>query len=330
MGRGSEERELLIIYLCVLSLLPHPHNRAKNKESKVFTSFCLSYRHGHQAEAKTLWLIENNDGLTVLRLAADLALPSVFKMVLLELEGVYSHLDRRDGLFDFLLFDVVETDPVARVVWKLRNTTVSDKPVRRCDRCVLETTCETKRVEKPVRRCDSCVFETTCETKRVEKPVSLGDRRDRSVLETICETKKVEKACEMLNTSVIRAIIKSKWGYYIRFFALMFFFHLSFMVSLTAYAIVKSEVIRAAEAGQPSSSTEKAFVSGMAVIVFIVALVLVVMEIIRWVNGQPWSITIHHHNGRHRLELCLITLCLIADSVWYVVNVTNSFSLPFL
>ena len=281
---------MLSIYLCVLSLLPHPHppNTAKNNESKVFTSFCLSCRHGHQAEAKTLWLIENRDGLTVMRLAADLALPSVFKMVLLELGGVYSHLDRRDGLFDFLLFDVVEIDPVARVEWKSRNTTVFNKPVR------------------------------------------LGHRRDRSVLETICETKKVEKACGMLNTPVIRAIIKSKWGYYIRLLAVMIFFHFSFMVALTAYAIVKSEVIRAAEAGQPSSSTEKAFVSGMAVIVFIVALVLVVMEIIRWVNGQPWSITIHHHNGRHRLELCLIALCLIADSVWYVVNVSNSFSLPFI
>ena len=289
-GNREEERELLSIYLCVLSLLPHPHppNRAKNNESKVFTSFCLSCRHGHQADAKTLWLIENKDGLTVMRLAADLALPSVFKMVLLELGGVYSHLNRRDGLFNFFLFDVVEIDRVAREEWKLRNTTVSNKPGR------------------------------------------LDHRRDRSVLETICETKKVEKACGMLDTSVIRAIIKSKWGYYKRLLAVMIFFHFSFMVALTAYAIVKSEVIRAAEAGQPSSSTEKAFVSGMAVIVFIVALVLVVMEIIRWVNGQPWSITIHHHNGRHRLELCLIALCLIADSVWYVVNVSNSFSLPFI
>ena len=235
-----------------------------------------------------MWLIENNDGLTVLRLAADLALPSVFKMVLLELGGVYNHLDRRDGLFNFLLFDVVEIDPVARDMWKSKNTTVFNKSVR------------------------------------------LSRKSNRSVLETICETRKVEKACGMLNTPVIRTIIKSKWGYYIRLLAVMIFFHFSFMVSLTAYAVVKSEVIRAAEAGQPSSSTEKAFVSGMAVIVFIVALVLVVLEIIRRVNGQPWSITIHHHNGPYRMELCLIALCLIADSVWYVVNVTNSFSVPFL
>ena len=249
-----------------------------------------------------MWLIENNDGLTVLRLAADLALPSVFKMVLLELGGVYSHLDRRDGLFDFLLFDVVEIDPVARVKWKLRNTTVRNTPV------------------------------------------CLSHRRDRSVLETICETKNVKKACEMLNTTVIRAIIKSKWAYYIWWFVVMAVFHLIFMVCLTAYAIVKSEIISAAnetgqpssftsaanETGQPSSSTKKDFVSGMAVIVFIVALVLGVMEIIRCVEGQPWSITTHHHNGLYRLELCLFALCLIADSIWYVVNVTNSFSLPFL
>ena len=224
-------------------------------------------------------MMENKKGLSVLRLAAELAVPSVLKLVL-ELGGVYCQLDRHDGLFDFLLYDVTEIDPVARQQWRMKNDTTN----------------------KSRSACSS-------------------DERDRSVLEIICETRKLEKACQMLDTPVIRSIIKSKWTYYKTWFIIMAFFHVAFMILLTTYAIYKARVISDfKETGQPSNSTRKQFVDGMSGVVFLVALVLVLMETIRWWQGLPLKLSLHHHNGLYRVELGLLAFSLMVDSIWYVAN----------
>ncbi|KAL8609585.1 hypothetical protein ACOMHN_023721 [Nucella lapillus] len=75
---------------------------------------------GEETDPRSVWLLENGEGVTVLRLTALLGLTELFGQVL-QLEGVYCHLDRHDGLFDCLLYDVTEIDPVARHRWRAVN-----------------------------------------------------------------------------------------------------------------------------------------------------------------------------------------------------------------
>ena len=50
--------------------------------------------------------------MTALKLAAQCSQPLIFNYIL-ALKGVYCDLDEHDGLFDSLLYDITDIDPVA-------------------------------------------------------------------------------------------------------------------------------------------------------------------------------------------------------------------------
>ena len=291
--------------------------------------------------------MENKEGLTVLRLAATLVVPSVFRLVL-ELEGVYSQLDRHDGLFDSLLYDVTELDPVARRQWRAGNTAAHRRhggvsPIN------------AKGLPSPTHH---KVLEMGCCLGADALPPSAlptsggsggwgtgggGGGRSASVLEIICETERVEKAFEVLNTYVVRSIVKSKWHHYRLWFLAWAVFHILLMALLTAYAVSKATVIgaskesatpppnlnittfRPAVASEPNS-TEKSFVDWVSALVVPLSVAVLVWEVVRLWRGQPLNLWLIHHNGLYRLELVIFALSLIADSIWYVtyLNPTKS------
>lgn len=284
--------------------------------------------------------MENKEGLTVLRLAATLVVPSVFRLVL-ELEGVYSQLDRHDGLFDSLLYDVTEIDPVARRRWRARNTAAHRRhggvsPIY------------AKGLPSPphhkVLEMGCCLGGDALPPSAVPTAGGVGGwgtgggggGRSASVLEIICETERVEKAFEVLNMYVVRSIVKSKWRHYRLWFLAWAVFHVLLMALLTAYAVSKATVIAASKesATRPSNlsaasepnSTERSFVDWMSVLVMLLSVAVLVWEVVRLWRGQPLNLWLIHHNGLYRLELVVFALSLIADSIWYVtyLNPTKS------
>lgn len=288
--------------------------------------------------------MENKQGLTVLRLAATLAVPSVFKLVL-ELEGVYCQLDRHDGLFDSLLYDVTEIDPVARRRWRTTNAAANHRHHG-------ITPINAKGIPSPTRQ---TVLEVGC-CPGADTPApsavqtSDGGGRSASVLEIICETGRMEKAFEVLNTYVVRSIVKSKWHHYRLWFIAWAVFHVLLMALLTVYAVYKARVIGAAKeaerqtsqptssplqtatpinlnttlssaaAPESSSATEKGFVTAVSVLTVPLSVAVVVWEMMRLWRGQPLNLWLIHHNGLYRLELIVFALSLTADSIWYVVR----------
>lgn len=207
-----------------------------------------------------MWLVENKEGLTVLRLAAALAQPSLFKFVL-ELEGVYCQLDRHDGLFDSLLYDVTEIDPVARRRWRAENSSGSRRqhgvaPIA-ADGMPSPSHhgLQYPRLAE-VGCCPGADTPAPSAFKPEEK--TLGDGggggRSASVLEIICETGRVEKAFAVLNTFVVKTIVKAKWRHYRLWFIAWAVLHVLLMTLLTTYAVYKAQVIGANKLAQQQNA----------------------------------------------------------------------------
>ncbi|XP_076436173.1 transient receptor potential cation channel subfamily V member 6-like [Babylonia areolata] len=273
-----------------------------------------------QVEPRCVWLVENEEGLTALRLAAALALPSLFQFIL-HLEGVYNQLDRHDGLFDSLLYDVTEIDPVARQQWRVEKTRRARQRTTHHAGCC-------PGLDSPKR------YSSTTNGKKREEQ----GRGFVSVLEIICETNMVDKAFGILSTPVVRSIVKAKWHHYLWWFVLWGVFHVLFMALLTGHAICKARLVQQAAADTMLTSVtsvtsatganatrtqttslaeEKAFVAVAAIMTVPVSVVVVVMEVVRWWRKLPFHLWLIHHNGLYRLQLLVFAVSLLADSVWY-------------
>ncbi|KAK7487388.1 hypothetical protein BaRGS_00021350 [Batillaria attramentaria] len=292
-----------------------------------------------QAEPKAVWLMENKEGLTVLRLAAALAQPSLFKLVL-GLEGVYCQLDQHDGLFDSLLYDVTEIDPVANRRWHILNSGGHRRneiaPVRADG-----IPSPTHRKLMEVGCCPTIDTPAPSATKGNvwKRPWGEGGGRSASVLEIICETGRVEKAFEILNTYVVRSIVKSKWSHYRWWFVGWALVHILLMTLLTVYAVYKARVISHNRNPPPTPNntisvpepqakdSEETFVAVVAWLTLPLAVVVVVWEVMRVVRGQPFNLWLIHHNGLYRVELVVFALSLLLDTIWYLIEgpVNNHF-----
>lgn len=281
-----------------------------------------------------MWLVKNREGLTALQLAALLAQPSLFKIVL-ELKGIYCHLDKHDGLYDSLLYDVTEIDPVAYKQWHLENSRSAGRNKVSSEHAMgLPSPTHSYWPEI------SC-----CPPTDPSPPTSATSTGSHtlSVLELICETGRVQEAFQLLNTYVVRKILQSKWHHYCWWFAGWALFHIVFMILLTVYAIYKARLIPLPETSgnnfSPDPSTvspeadvtngfaHKDFVTSVAILNMPLAAGYVFWEIVRQWRRQPLKLMLIHHNGLYRLQLLVFALCLLADSIWSVAYASINFFL---
>nr|KAG5710103.1 hypothetical protein BaRGS_030179 [Batillaria attramentaria] len=252
------------------------------------------------AEARDVWLMENKEGLTPLRLAAALGQPELFKFIL-DLVGVYCHLDENDGIIDSLWYDVTEIDPVAFRVCLSSQKHDSDK-VTGVD----------------VILYDDTMNRAVVDTRKMVRfqPSKL---RDMSVMEIVCETDrgKVERA--VINTGVVREMIKRKWFKYRPRFWIWAVLHVLFMILITTHAVYKAGLISDDIRGQPPGDTEKAFVTAVAVMCLGVPVVTVPMEMMLLVPPkQPLNPELRHHNGLYRILLFVFSISVAVDSIWFL------------
>ncbi|KAK7501771.1 hypothetical protein BaRGS_00006857, partial [Batillaria attramentaria] len=252
------------------------------------------------AEARDVWLMENNEGLTPLRLAAAHGQPDLFK-VILNLEGVYRHLDDNDGLFDSSKYDVTEIDPVA---FRL---------------CLDSTKDDSDRViGANVILYDDTMNREVVDTRKMVRfqPSKL---RDMSVMEIVCETDRGKVECAVINTGVVREMIKRKWFKYRPRFWIWAVLHVLFMILITTHAVYKAGLISDDLRGQPPGDTEKAFVTAVAVMCLGVPVVIVPMEMMLLVPPkQPLNPELRHHNGLYRILLFVFSISVAVDSIWFL------------
>lgn len=258
----------------------------------------------------SVWLMENNEGLTVLRLAAALAKPEIFRLVL-NLEGIYSQLDEHDGLFDSLLYDVTEIDPVASRRWGPVNQR------RQPGNKVVPT--RAMGIPAQVQEVGCCPSADTPAPSATRGSIQSSQsfkrkKRTPSVLEIICETGRVQKAFDMLNTYVVRSVIKNKWQSYLKWFVIWAILHILTMTFLTAYAVYKAQLI--SDLSSTANRTAQDFVKGASIVAVVVAVICLGWEIRRIWRRHPLNLWLIHHNGLYRIELVVFACSLIADSIW--------------
>nr|KAG5687026.1 hypothetical protein BaRGS_002399 [Batillaria attramentaria] len=179
---------------------------------------------------------------------------------------------------------------------------------------VLHTIVSKQDVEATKAILDLCAKKIQAELRRGEV----------SILEIICETGRIEKAFGLLNTYVVKGIIREKWSHYRLWFILWFIAHVILMVFFTTYAVYKARLIRYHELQQlnatepPSASAaEEAFVFAGAILAIPVALLLLLWEVVRVLNRQPLNLWLIHHNGVYRSILVIFALSVLTDSIWY-------------
>ncbi|KAK7462653.1 hypothetical protein BaRGS_00038304 [Batillaria attramentaria] len=273
-----------------------------------------------EADQRDVWLMENDERLTALRLSATLAQPELFKMIL-SLKGVYVHLNVKDGPFDSLLCDITEIDPVASYK---RHASYSARSKVSPDTQRADGMSSAAAEPANVGCCPGIDTPSPSATSGAKKIQAELRRGEVSILEIICETGRIEKAFGLLNTYVVKGIIREKWSHYRLWFILWFIAHVILMVFFTTYAVYKARLIRYHELQQlnatepPSASAaEEAFVFAGAILAIPVALLLLLWEVVRVLNRQPLNLWLIHHNGVYRSILVIFALSVLTDSIWY-------------
>ncbi|KAK7478457.1 hypothetical protein BaRGS_00030303, partial [Batillaria attramentaria] len=298
----------------------HQGNLEKLERAQDMMNFLHTHlRKEQKVDPRDVWLMENNDGMTALKLAADLAQPELFKLIL-NLGGVYCHLNEKDGLFDSLLFDITEIDTVTCRRWygKRRKAAGTNK--------VANKPTEADGVPSPGNTgCLPDVFTASRAGSRTDEQRS--QIHPVSVLEIICETGHIRKAFGLLDTFVVRRIVDKKWRCYLRWFCLWLILHVLFMSFLTVYAVFKARIV-SADAGDPANRSAEVFVTVGAVVNIIVAVLTLLSEVMRVARRQPLCLWLTHHNGLYRVLLVIFALSLVVDSIWFLV--TNPWNDSFL
>ncbi|KAK7501828.1 hypothetical protein BaRGS_00006914, partial [Batillaria attramentaria] len=246
--------------------------------------------------ARDVWLIENNDRLTALRLAVKCEQPELFTLII-NLHQVYRYDYYNDGIYDTVQYDVTEVDPVALREWR-----------------TLANTEERKRQQRAAQN-------STGNPSQQHKQKAEAHRLV-SVLELICETSRENmKSFDSLDTVVVREIIKMKWKRYRYWFWIWAVLHVMFMVTLTAHAAFKALLTKYRLVGWRPGPVEPVFVRTFAILILPLPLIVLPLELMmRFHRQQEWFITLYHHNGLYRLMLLVFTFSMTIDSIWYLVE----------
>lgn len=259
-----------------------------------------------------VWFKRNKEGLTVLQLAALLEQPEIFARIL-DLKDVYRIQDKNDGLFESTRYDITEIDSVAHIQW--RSPTVTGMKVTPISG-VPKQSASSQKVQDLIsvsKKKDKKSSSTSAQDKH--KPLTILSREPRSpsVLEIICETKTIEKAFQIINLPVVQNIIARKWRKYLPLYFLSLTVHTILMAFVTAQTILKAQLIL------PSANINAAissFVNGTSIFLFVFGVILTTLEAVRIWHREPMCLALHHHNGLYRVQLVVLALSMMGDSIW--------------
>ena len=276
-----------------------------------------------QHEPRSVWLTENHDGLTVLKLAAQCTQPLLFNFIL-TLKGVYCDLDEHDGLFDSLLYDITDIDPIAiQLVSQTRGSVKKRNKVA--------------AVKAPPGQPPNPAG---------SKAPAPASEAEASILEIIYQMEKPDDAFKILDNYVVSRVIRDKWSKVEPLFIAWTLLHFAMMIWITVYAVFKARVTgynpppllnatllssssssssaTAAPAINPTTSREvdatgKQFVYVTAFLTALWSVSLLVYEVVRLFHGRSLKAYLvalfFHHNGFYRLQLIVFALSLLVDAI---------------
>lgn len=272
-----------------------------------------------QHEPRSVWLTENNSGLTALKLAAQCTQPLLFNFIL-TLKGVYCDLDEHDGLFDSLLYDITDIDPIAIQYVSQKQGSVKKNKVVAVDGV-------------------SGHPQKTAGSGAAAPP----SEAEASILEIIYQMENSEDAFKILDNYVVSRVIRDKWNKFEPLFIAWTVLHLAMMIWITVYAVYKSRVTgynppplqnatvvsasassTAAPAVNPTTSREvdvsgKQFVFATAFLTGLWSMSLLTYEVVRLFRSRSLkeylATLIFHHNGFYRLQLIVFALSLLLDAI---------------
>lgn len=271
-----------------------------------------------QHEPRSVWLTENHDGLTVLKLAAQCTQPLLFNFIL-TLKGVYCDLDEHDGLFDSLLYDITDIDPIAiQQVSQKRGSAKKGNKVA--------------AVKAPLGKAPNPAG---------SKAPAPASEAEASILEIIYQMEKPDDAFKILDNYVVSRVIRDKWNKVEPLFIAWTLLHFAMMIWITVYAVFKARVTgynpppllnatllssstTAAPAINPTTSREvdatgKQFVYATAFLTALWSVSLLVYEVVRMFHGRSLRAYLvalfFHHNGFYRLQLIVFALSLLVDAI---------------
>lgn len=292
----------------VINIMNFLHEKIKEKLT-ASSNIALDYDHSDNGY---IWFIPNHEDLNPLQLAATLAQDAIFNFIF-KLPKVYCFLNSYDGLFDRKSYDITEIDTLATENW------AADQKLRksRLQRHVAPTMAEgVSRHKFSNKNRNSC------------SPMMLLQREKRkSILEIMFDIKSMA-AFLFIQQPVVRQVIKTKWLQYRLYYYLWMLFHLSFMVTLTFYAVYKAEDYRLIQpdttnvsltTAMPDDSTRRSFLDVFRWTYFVIGVLHVLEEIIHLLFrvksfdlAQLFNIL---HNGLYRTILTLFAISLILDCI---------------
>ncbi|XP_046547748.1 LOW QUALITY PROTEIN: transient receptor potential cation channel subfamily V member 6-like [Haliotis rubra] len=299
----------------------------------------------------TAWFLPNFSNQTPLQLAASLEQVDIFRFIL-NIEGVYCQLDRHDGLFDVHLYDITEIDTVALTNWQRKNSSKMKQ--------------SQAHQKNKVSSIDTPLTNVNQSNTRYKKPGANPFKQTyKPILETVCEID-VQQAFEVLNLKVMRTIIRAKWSRYRWLYFTWAFFHLVYISILTYYAVVKTEILNQqlpssttpnstghgntslfqcvytcvlhtmnSEPQQtitPSPRLNNQYNKTLFVLIINIvhshSVLIILFEIRRRIfQGYKFHLKKIHHNGTYRVLLCIFSVSILVDSLWYLISPTNNYLL---
>ncbi|KAK3802026.1 hypothetical protein RRG08_064619 [Elysia crispata] len=340
----------------VIEMLDHLHIRTCKrvkiaKQYKIDSSENLDFLKPAEGvgDQLSVWFVENNRGLTPLKLAAYVGAGRICSHIL-SLDGVYRLLDTHDGLFDTHLYDITELDPVTNRLWQIkRRETTLPWPWKqeKKNQVKSETADSVSRSRSKIHPLDvNYERETSIENRDRKKSdmsscfcyavcccMSQSPTETQSVLEIICGVGASQAFC-LISTNVVRQVVRSKWHRWRGMYYIWLAVHLLFMVGLTFYAIYRPRIENKENGDQHSlagqlsndsiatldslSSAQRGLVKAWPWLSLVVSVLYIGLECIRtFCLCQAWHLRRLYHNGLYRLILVVFSSCLFLDSLWY-------------
>ncbi|XP_046376203.2 transient receptor potential cation channel subfamily V member 6-like [Haliotis rufescens] len=311
--------------------------------------------HLAHKDPMTVWFLPNYSNQTPMQLAASLEQVDIFRFIL-NIEGVYCQLDRHDGLFDVHLYDITEIDTVSLTNWQRKNNikmkqsqahqknkvSSIDTPLTNINQ---NNTRYNKPGANPLKQTYKPILETICEIDVQQAFEVLNLKVMRTIIRAkwsryrwvyltwailhiiyiLILTWYAVVKTEILNQQLPRSTTANTTGQ-----GNMSLFH---CVYTCVQHTINSEPQQSQTIPLSSPSLNKEYNTTLFVLVItilniVIAVLIILFEIRRRIfQGYKFHLKKIHHNGTYRVLLCVFSVSLLVDSLWYLFSPTNNYLL---
>ncbi|KAJ8300710.1 hypothetical protein KUTeg_022229 [Tegillarca granosa] len=255
-------------------------------------------------ESTYVWFLRNNDGLAPFQLAASHGIPELFEYIL-NLKDVYYFVSTHDGLFDVKLYDITDIDTVSN----LKATIAIKSSSLQHQHRVVPSRVEgiSKKGLTSNMRCLPC---TSGECRYPQTP---------SILEMMYDCRlDVKSVFRIINLTPVKDIIKAKWSAYSLVFFIWMFLHFLFLITLTAYSVVRADMYEAMESNTSFSPVQTTFVNAYHWLGVVIGVIYVTISILLIVAKFRKPLPLIYniwHNLQYITLLLVFSVLLIYDSL---------------